>query len=580
MTAVKDLDGLDITSESRLDRDRNRYIEQIVRYLPNRRESNPRFSTTTKRQSGHVRGENSGVSSVEGQQDEYNPFLNWKTALAMLKKHYKPQARAVADNAKGIVRQVDHRVSKYGVKQTIRPPEKPTTWTEAALTAYIQDLADFRPPRPILFEVLPTEQKDQKLASIVDVANTMEQTLTDPDLRRYTNIKACNIALQFLYDRSMMTRARRLFSRMEYLCLDTSATTWNIILRACAAQKDLHNFTYLLNEMIVRGFKPDERTWVTFVMVLNSIEAKKAITSIMRRTRIMDSLSIGRDVATQMVRHEFSGHLTQDAKAAPFFTKMGQLYGPDWLSASTGNTLISAVMQTSQGEPIKAVIQALRLLYEMKQHTFKAGGMTMNIFLQKCLHIEEQDLLIEILSIFETHWNLKPDLVAHRTLFELAWRRQRLNMLRVIWISACLNGYVTFRMQDRIMQSLLEKRGSLQISREPTSFDHLVGQFLIGVDHTFKSQLRSDTIHWKPDGEARVADKYVLAVRSNLATAGQGRLKDGIIVQLRLALELDKHWASEGFWTDPKKQAALLKSSVQVHVTRSSQFSRVDDRKV
>ncbi|KAL9098352.1 MAG: hypothetical protein Q9163_005974 [Psora crenata] len=546
---------------SSIDNNRIRYIERIAKYLPKDQQTSRKISAMNKPLGHHVGQGHPDGYPIDANQIENNPFLDWRTALGFLKRHYKPQATVAMDGVGGIIRKVGHRVTRYGLKQTITPPKKPAEWSEAVLTTYIQGLADFRPPRPILFEVLSTAQKDKNLASIVDVADNMEQILNDPHLRQYLSTRACNIALQFFYDRSMMTRARRLYSRMEYLCLDLSGSTWNIMLRACAGQKDLHNFTYLLQEMILRGFKPDEKTWVTFLMVLNSLEAKKAVVNIMRKAGIMENHWTGRDVANQMVRHEFADHSTRGADGAPFFTKMGQLYGPDWLSTSVGNTLISAVMETSQGQATRAIVQALSLLYESKQYAFEANQVTMHIFLRQCTRVQRQDLIIEILSIFETQWGLKPDQMAHQLLFELAWRRKRLNMLRVIWISACLNGFVTFRMQNRIMQSLLKNTEAVQTLDRPFSFSGLVGRFLVGVERRYQ-WARGYDLEWKE----RVPATYILALKSNLATAGQGRLTDGLVVQSRLASDVDNHWASADFWSDPQQQTALLKTSLKINI--------------
>ncbi|KAL9638978.1 MAG: hypothetical protein Q9164_001212 [Protoblastenia rupestris] len=552
--------------ESRLDPDRNRYIDRIARYLPKDPEDKKRWSVTKKPRSRDVDPERSGAFSLDRGQDQL--FLDWRTALTILKKHYRPQVSETAADHDGLVRRVGPRTAKHGLEQITRLPKKPVVWTEAVLVAYIQELVNFRPPRPILSEVLPTEWKDQQLLSTFDVADIIEQTLNDPNLRKYTSVKACNVALQFFYDRGMMTRARRLYVRMEYLYLEISATTWNIILRACATLKDLYNFTFLLGEMILRGLKPNEHTWVTFIMVLESRAHKKVVANIMRRGGMMETPGVARQVATQMISNELLKYQNTDAYAVPFFTHMSQLYGVDWLSTSTGNTLISTILQIDQGQPIKAVIHILRLLYEMKQSAFQADEVTMNMLFKPCMQIEQDDLPIKILSIFEQHWNCTPGILAHQTLFRLAWRHQRLNMLRVLWISACLNGFVTFHMQDHIMQSLLKNDDAFNRPHPPASpdsFDCLVGRFLVGTDYS--SEVLGTT-HHKPERKERTADKYVLAVKSMLATAGQGRLRGGLIYQLQRALEIDKRWASEGFWSDPQQQGRLFNSSLQVDIRK------------
>ena len=562
--------------ESRLEGGRAQYIDRIARHLPADSGDDLRSLAEKGRHSRHLRWRASKMSSSQDQEGHENPFLNWQTALAMLKRHYVHQAHTGKNAASGMVRRVDSRESKNSFKQVMSPPGRPEIWTEAVLTAYIQDLLDFRPPRPDLLKVLPRERKDRTLASVYDIADAVEAILHDQSLRPYMNIDAFNIALQFFYDNSMMTRARRIYLRMEDLCLDLSNSTWNIMLRACASQKNLHDFTYLLEQMILRGLKPDVTTWITFIMVLRSVEAKKMVIEIMRRIGIMNSSWIGQEVANEMMQYEYCKHIAEDSGVTAFFTKMSQMYGQSWLSTSSGNTMLSCIMKTSEAQPDKAVIQALRLLYEMKQYTFEANSLTMRLLLKRCMRAGSQDLPIEVLSLFGAHWGLKPDGLAHQILFELAWSHKRLNMSRVIWISACLNGFATFRMRMAVRRSLLKEKNSVDAHepRSVRSVTQMLGQFLIGVDHLSERRLGPD---WKAEKWDRLTTNYVLAAESHTATAGQGRLWGGLVLQLRRALELDKEWASLDFWSNPRQQVDLVKNSLQIHIVRSTQTKGIRD---
>ena len=544
--------------------DRDSYIKQIAQHLPQEKKEN-HVPVLKQRRSEFVKWQ---PPSVKTYGHEGNPFQDWQTALMMLEKHYTPDLKDESHADVALVRQVNSTTSKKGLKSTVVPPGKPHEWTQRSLTAYIQSLVDFRPPRPILFEVLPSDAKRQYLKELSGVADTIESTLHDTELRGCANIDAANIALQFFYDKEMMDRARSLYLRMEYLYLDITTVTWNIILRASASIKDLHNFTFLLDKMIERGFKPNQETWAIFVMALSSVQAKQSTIKSMKTRGIMDDPSARRNVATQMVQAEFIEHFEQNLSSKTFFDKMQDQYGPDWLSTSTGNIIISEVIRSASGNPRLAVVQALRLLYEMKQQSFTANGLTMDLLLREAGRIRQQDVLIEILDIFEKHWGLRPDRQAHQRLFVHAWRKKALNLLRAIWVSACLNGFVSFIMQDLVMKSILSYKGELGLSEQPIPFKHLAGWFLLSVDPS-RPLPGENNLHWKPGEEGRLAVQGVLAMKSNLATVGQGHLTHGLTACLRHAFNVDSHWFLQKFWNTRRKQMSLLNKQVHLSITRN-----------
>ena len=557
----------DLASNSQRPTDRVEYVDRIAHFLPTFLDSN-RKSTTRRQQKKIVRWQPPSVTRYLG---NFNPLGDWTTGLEILKHFYQaPQNQQETDQNVGFLRQVLPSDRKGGITKTIRPPTRPGTWSPDSLTGYIKDLISFQPPRPILYEVLPEDAKRQNLASVSGTANEMERLLHDPYARQSITVDACNAALQYFYDREMMDRARRVFSRMEHLNLDPTTNTWNIILRACASHKDVHSFTFLLNQMLRRDCSPNPETWVVFVMLQSNEENKRHIVGEMKSLGVMDYPGIRGDVAAQMVQHEYVKHMRSSRRnRRPFLDKMQEEYGQDWLSTSAGNIIISEILK-SKSPKIVSVVHVLRFLYEMKQRSFAANKTTMDMLLKSCEHVGRQDLVIEVLDIFEEHWALKPGRHAHWRLFQFAWRRKRLNLLRTVWISACLNGFVTFEMQDLIFHSLLADEEA-KSSHQPKTFFSLAGWFVLSVDPR-KPLPGSAEMRIGPEVTRRPAEIGLLAVKSNLATAGEARLTNGLVVTLRQALEIDSHWARHGFWQAWEKQEALLSDKYQIDLTIRHDF--------
>ena len=553
--------------------DRDRYIQLITQYLPSDLEGKVDSAVRQRR----LEYNTWQPPSMQRLGREESPFNDWRTALMMLKKHYLPAIQEPSSEEFGIVRQVYSNKYKRGIKNTTHPPEKPSKWTQWTLTTYIYDLINFKPPRPTLFEVLPEDSKRQYLADVTDVAIEIERVLHGTEFRGSMNIHAANIALQYFYDREMMDRARSLYLRMEYLYLNLTSDTWNIILRASASYKDIHNFSFLLDKMIGRGFKPNAVTWSIFVMALGPVDAKRTTIDAMKARGIMDDPKVRRDVATQMVQLEFIDHMEGNSNTQTFFERMRDRYGRDWLSTSTGNILISEVIRYAKGNRRVALVHALRLLYEMKQHSFAANDVTMDMLLRACegLRVDIQYLLVEVLSIFENLWGLRPGREAHQRLFQIAWRKNRLNFLRTIWASACLNGFVSFQMQDLVLQSVLLNSDETCKPDQPIPFKKLVGWFLVSVDPS-KPLPGENAIRWRPDFEERLAVHGVLAVKSNIKTVGQGHLTRGLVVCLRRALVADSAFSSQKLWNTRRKQMALLSKSTQLDINRALDYTPVN----
>ena len=503
----------------------------------------------------------SGETGLEVLNAEDSTLDVWRIAYSILCEHHNPHPGPQA----AYRYQYSHRRSR--LERQRRLPRQPRTWDRTSLREYIHELTEYKPPRPILSQVLPSKAKNDRFRSNLDMANVVLSVLRDENLRDYVTIEACHVALRFFYQYRFMVHARALYIRMEHLKMGVSTETWNIMLEASAVCKDLANFTKFLQGMVRRGFGPDANTWSAFTKVLDSAHTRSLVIRKMKNLGIMDDTKIQRRISSFMIGHHFEEHMQEDGviDITSLFSEIHDLYGPHWLSTSAGNSVLAKLIFLSKNSKSAGMLRALDVLAQMKGHNFTANQKTLAIFLHGCEQVLQRDILMQVLVIFQENWKLRPDLQAHERLFRCAWLHRDLNFLRAIWISACVKGYVTFSMQDRIMQSVLQYSLLLLPDNEPIPFTALAGWFVLSINpHGPITGIEQNKPHLS--GKDRQVSQALIALKSNLALVGRASMPPGFLNVLRQALGIDHVWYQQGFWTSRKDQDNLIKDSLKISV--------------
>ena len=476
---------------------------------------------------------------------------DWRIAYSILCEHYNPHPGAQA----AYHHQPSQRRSRLKRQDC------------TILTEYIHELTKRMPPRPILSRLLLPKAKDDRFRSNLDLANVVLSVLQDETQRDYVTLEACHVALRFFYRHRFMVHARALYMRMEHLKMGLSTKTWNIMLEASAVSKDLANFTKFLQGMVKRGVRPNADTWSAFTKVLDSAHIRSFVIEKMKTLGILRKHRIQQSVSSLMIRHHFEEHMQENGAIdiTSFSSEIRDLYGPHWRSTSAGNRVLSKLILSSKNCKSAGISQALDVLAQMKNSNFTANHKTLEIFLHGCERVLQRDILMRVLVVFQENWRLRPDLQGHERLFRCAWLHRDLNFLRAVWISACVKGYVTFSMQDRVMQSVLQHSLLSLPDSQPISFTAMAGWFLLSVNpHGPITGIEQNENILR--GKNRQVSQALIALKSNLALVGQASLPPGFLNVLRQALGIDYRWYQQGFWTSRKVQDNLIKDSLVISV--------------
>ena len=442
-----------------------------------------------------------------------------------------------------------HNYRSWRLAHHISPPVE---WSESNLAVYVEALAYSQRTQARV----PGVQKPRlkRWTNINDIVTAFDTIFYSTTLQKFLSIKACNTALRFFYEYGMMSRARDLYIHMECLKMNISTETFNILIRESASQGDLHNFTFLLNNMTRRGFKPNEMTWTLFLRVVDSSEVRAIIVRKMAQLNMLDSNKIRRIVAANMIHDEIVNHLGNGHDHHSFLAHMDNKFGVEWLSTSAGNRLLNEV-----GKRLSTA-ESCSLLYEMKQRGFRPDDVSINTLVGSCLPLSQHDLAFEILAVFKKLYNLYPGPQTYETLFRHAWKNRLLNLSIVIWRIACIYGAVSGEMKIRVFRSLLSYTPALDRRTKPVDmaelsnlnksakFRKFAGRSVIGLDWRVGAALSRavDTLKLSP--QRRIKKWAHELLEFSLRVARTCVLEGDLSEKLREALTMDQSWAVEGLY--------------------------------
>ena len=428
----------------------------------------------------------------------------------------------------------------------------PVEWSEENLAVYVEALAYSQRTQARV----PWVQKPhlKRWTNIKDIITTFDTIFYSRPLQKFLTIKACNTALRFFFEHGMMTKARALYIHMEDLKMNISTETFNILIRESASQGDLHSFTFLLNRMIHRGFKPNEVTWTLFLRVVDSSEARATSVEKMAQMNMLDSIKIRRIVAANMIHDEIDNHLGNGHDHHSFLAHMDHKFRVGWLSTSAGNRLLNEVAKR------QSTAESLALLDEMRQRGFMPDDVSISTLVGCCLPLVQYDVAFETLAVFKNLYRLYPGPQTYEALFRHAWKFRLLNLSIVIWRTASIYGALSTKMKIKVFRSLLSYTPALDQENKTVNmaelsnlnknakFRKIVGRIVIGLDRAQGTALSraTDSLRLSPERRIRKwADKLLdISLRASRTYTLEGDLSQ----KLREALIMDKSWAAEGLY--------------------------------
>jgi hypothetical protein len=516
---------------------------------------------------------------------------DWRIPLLQLEQHYMSQdgngAASSSVNGQSQVRKVvQHDLirsdssSPRGLNKArlAREVPRPSRWSKATFSRYITDVAESQVSQVRIPRVLKPQREDW--SNHADVLKIFEDLFYDPTLKKFVSLEACNRAIQYYYKYGSISKARTLYDHMNALRMQISTESFNIILRAAASNKDLHTFTILLHRFLKRGFSPDEYTWLSLLIAVDSIEARAILRHKMEQKGLLKNPHTMVAIAALMIPDEVNFHVGNGCDPMTFLDHMDARYGTAWLTTRAGNYFLSEISK------LRPVTDSLRLLEQMKERKFVANEMTVNTLLHRCAPSRSRLDTMEVLRFCEHQFELRPGRAGYNTLFLQAWNKRQLNFARVIWRSACIDGCVTFNMRQLVFKGLLGDEphtsprnlhaDDLRERGMSDLFRLLAGEFVVGIGQpqtTELAELAELAELGKAPWESKDVRKATRVRRANrlleidTLIAGSCRLKLPLPELMQQALDLDHKWLADRVYKTDNTQK-LIQDGIQVEVDR------------
>lgn len=442
----------------------------------------------------------------------------------------------------------------------------PSVWSTSSFAEYVQDLTQSKVSRVYNRYIYKGHARHTDA-----VHDTLINIFEDLSLRPYLTPKAFDITLMYFYKHLKILSVRRLFNLMHELHMDIPTETFNVMLKGAAARKDLHHLTFILRYMALKGVSPNAESWIALLRAVQSNRAKLIIYREMKEAGVLNYPATFQNAVAEILDVELANHITGGQMLAPFIEQLDTRYGPNWLSLSAVNQLCHRLGENG------LVSQAMEVLKVATDRNIKPDSITFRTLLSHSLRLRRPKLALQIVELFHSKYHVYPDEVAYDLLFMVAFRSQRLQLCKVIWRYACLNGAVSFRMEQIVTRSLLRntpQEPKMNLQRWMKTAGKAIAGIDLGVE---KEELKSvpqptgwEIIEilskWAPTGDPReraiqLAKKIV---ERDLNAWRRYVPRFTLVPMLKSALYRDTQWDEQG-----KKDAPILwkvENSIRVQI--------------
>ncbi|KAL8895542.1 MAG: hypothetical protein Q9207_008130 [Kuettlingeria erythrocarpa] len=432
---------------------------------------------------------------------------DWRIALGDLEKHWDP-------NASNNPTLAMESSAKIHIPRNIRADkiERPIQWTEASFYQYTVQLAYSTVDRLIARQLY--QEGEMHIHAVADI---LERIFASTSTKYVITVGACNVAVKFFFRFGMFARGRNLFERAQELQRNMQPSTYNIMLEAAAAQKDLFHFTGVLKAMISHGVRPNSYSWFLLAQAAPGEEVRMQIFDKLVQERAMQNPATAEKVTSSILSQAATEYLDSRNDPQYLLDFLDSHSRPEWFSGQVCQEIIDQV------GVYHSTAQALTILREFCSRGYRPTGVMLLLLLRQCAWSRAHLLAIDILRLFRTEYAIRPrKSQIYDVLWRQAWTDRLYNCCRVIWSHACVAGHTTFRMQNCVKESLFMERSLHYYSQsEKRMWEESAGKAIVGCDPVdCDSKKKRDLMSiWKTAQESRQDRKrFLKKARSMLAS--------------------------------------------------------------
>lgn len=351
--------------------------------------------------------------------------------------------------------------------------ERPKTWNAATFADYVQRLTLCSVNR-----LMQRQIYKERIPHVQAVAQILQRLFEDVGMHNLITPKASAMALVFLCKNTMIPQARAIFDQIDNLRIALDPEVVNVLLRTTSVRKEIHNFTYILRAMLLRGFMPNGETWVTLLQTVDSKEVREVIFREMKKNDLLKDRHILKHAVDEVIIDQVSSPRVSGLDAASLVDFMDSQHGSGWIGHKGACKLLWEFGRT---HTIREVIDLFEILVK---RGLEPDRVVFTSLITVCAIQRERQAAVDIISRFHKEYSLYLNNTGYRNLFIMAWRMRMFNFARVLWRSACVEAMATFDMTQLIRRSLRKVRfgHSKEGKRSCGFFKATAAHVILGVD--------------------------------------------------------------------------------------------------
>lgn len=350
----------------------------------------------------------------------------------------------------------------------------PDTMSHLTFEKYVASLTD----SVILPHLNADIHSPKKYALLMDheraVARQLRDAFTKHDALAWASCSALKIALSFLCEKGdkYLPEVRSIFVSMDQHGLRMDVDVFNLMLKAPTKIRSLHKFQQTLLLMTRRGFAPNLDTWMLFLRMVESVEVRSYILQAMHMKNLLGTHEAIKRVAEEMARFDADHAVLQGKDLNTFMHEQDERYGPDWLTCTSGNQIISVLCRYKRyGEAFQLLdrmhtrAEAIPVQFKTEAVAARPDIVSFNSIMSVAKEHGKLNVLINTIRLMKTEaFATQPDRWTFHLLFETAWHLRMRTTVSVIWRYAVLARLTTWRMRERVAALLAFRPGEASFS--------------------------------------------------------------------------------------------------------------------
>ncbi|CAH0052680.1 unnamed protein product [Clonostachys solani] len=350
----------------------------------------------------------------------------------------------------------------------------PVHWSVDGLSSFIKNVIyTHLPPRldPTLHSDLIKQIGDGALDRNAVKARLIMKVLTDPSATPFITAHTLEMSMVFLTRRGgYIADADRLLSFAEERGLPMGTEFFNILLEGYASNLDYRHFHKLLSKMNSRFFKPNARTWLLFLRLVQGNSERQQIVAAMYDLGLFEDPETRRGIGSVFAQRE--AHLafkTGGVNIQQFMDILATTYGSDWRTQETLSCILKEYLHVI-GKGLQ--ISQLELLLQKQPDDGRPLDVRFfNDILEHCQHTRHWNLAIWTLQQMNKR-GLMPDEKSYDHLFRMAVWTKRQRTLGAVLFQAILDQSITSEMRSMLADLIQGRYGKVfWRTRQPLVFN-------------------------------------------------------------------------------------------------------------